>query len=115
LSHYAYSPTCARDCGRPADYGGTAVNLDLTTENAVQDRWYALGGGEGGEVRVRLAVVAGGPEDDATQEVLDFCCSQLGSTSRAALLVEVRGHRWGTAGAHARACAHARVCVYMCV
>jgi hypothetical protein len=71
-------------------FGGTAVNLDLTTEGAVQDRWYALGGGEGGEVRVRLAVVAGGPEDDDTQEVLDFCCGTLGSSTREALLVEVR-------------------------
>jgi hypothetical protein len=70
-------------------FGGTAVNLDLTTEGAVQDRWYALGGGEGGEVRVRLAVVAGGPEEEETQEVLDFCCGALGSSTREALLVEV--------------------------
>ncbi|KAI8466970.1 MAG: hypothetical protein J3K34DRAFT_524124 [Monoraphidium minutum] len=74
-------------------YGGTAVNLDLTAEGAVQDRWYALGGGEGGEVRVRLAVVAGGPEDAGTQEVLDFCCARLASASRAALLVEVLSSR----------------------
>jgi hypothetical protein len=70
-------------------FGGTAVNLDLSTEGAVQDRWYALGGGEGGEVRVRLAVVAGGPEEEDTQEVIDFCCNALGSSSKETLLVEV--------------------------
>jgi len=70
-------------------YGGTAVNLDLSTEGAVQDRWYALGGGEGGEVRVRLAVVAGGPEEEDTQEVIDYCCNALGSSSKETLLVEV--------------------------
>ncbi|GBF90558.1 hypothetical protein Rsub_03129 [Raphidocelis subcapitata] len=79
--------------GRREYFGGTAINLDLTTEGAVQDRWYALGGGEGGEVRVRLAVVAGRPEEADAQEAADFFCGALGGASREALLVEVLSSR----------------------
>lgn len=51
---------------------------------------------------MRLAVVAGRPEEEGTQEVLDFCCSQLASTSRATLLVEVSGA--GARGGSGRGC-----------
>ncbi|KAF5835353.1 hypothetical protein DUNSADRAFT_7519 [Dunaliella salina] len=50
--------------------GIATLNLDMALEATIQDRWLQLGGSESGELRVRVAVVAGAPESPSVQQMV---------------------------------------------
>ncbi|KAG1680787.1 hypothetical protein FOA52_008120 [Chlamydomonas sp. UWO 241] len=80
--------------GGDEELGSTFINLDVATENTIQDRWLQLAGDESsGELRVRLAAVPGAADGQAVRQMVALFAGILDRTPSDTLQVVVMSGR----------------------